>query len=71
MDEASFLGARQAQDLIRVVEELQERGGQAKLHLLGDVKQMQAITAGESWVSRVRWRAAVTELMVDAGPDSH
>jgi len=47
VDEASFLGARQAEGLIRVVEELQEGGIQAKLHLLGDVKQMQAISAGD------------------------
>jgi len=47
VDEASFLGARQAEGLLRVVEELQERGVQAKLHLLGDTKQMQAISAGD------------------------
>ena len=47
VDEASLLGARQAQELIRVVEELRERGVQAKLHLIGDAKQMQAISAGD------------------------
>ena len=47
VDEASFLGARQAEELLRVVEELQERGVQAKLHLLGDIKQMQSIAAGD------------------------
>ena len=47
VDEASFLGARQAGQLLGVVEELQARGVQAKLHLLGDSKQMQAIQAGD------------------------
>jgi conjugative relaxase-like TrwC/TraI family protein len=47
VDEASFLGARQAGELLRVVEELQARGVQAKLHLLGDIKQMQAVAAGD------------------------
>ena len=32
---------------MRIVEELQERGIQAKLHLLSDTKQLQAISAGE------------------------
>ena len=47
VDEASFLGARQAEGLLRIVQELQERGVQAKLHLLGDTKQMQGIQAGD------------------------
>jgi conjugative relaxase-like TrwC/TraI family protein len=47
VDEASLLGARQAEELIRVVEELRGRGVQAKLHLIGDSKQMQAISAGD------------------------
>jgi hypothetical protein len=42
LDEASFLGARQAGALLRIVEELQERGVQAKLHLLGDTHQAHA-----------------------------
>ena len=46
VDEASFLGARQAEGLLRMVEELKARGVQAKLHLVGDTKQMQAIQAG-------------------------
>ena len=47
VDEAGLLGARQARDLLRVVEELREREVQVKLHLLGDTKQMQAISAGD------------------------
>jgi len=47
VDEAGFLGARQAREIMGVVEELQEHGVQAKLHLLGDTKQMQAIAAGD------------------------
>ena len=47
VDEAGMLGARQAHDLLRVVEELREREVQVKLHLLGDTKQMPAISAGD------------------------
>jgi len=47
VDEASLLGARQARELIRVVEELNASGVPAKLHLIGDAKQMQAISAGD------------------------
>jgi conjugative relaxase-like TrwC/TraI family protein len=47
VDEASFLGARQARLLLEAVEDLQGRGIQAKLHLLGDTKQMQAVEAGD------------------------
>ncbi|WP_214608074.1 MobF family relaxase [Geoanaerobacter pelophilus] len=47
VDEAGFLGARQAEHLLEVVEELQQRGLQVKLHLLGDSKQMQGIQAGD------------------------
>jgi len=47
VDEAGFLGARQARELMEVVGDLQERGVQVKLHLLGDTKQMQAIAAGD------------------------
>jgi conjugative relaxase-like TrwC/TraI family protein len=47
VDEAGFLGARQAERLLGVVEELQRRGMQVKLHLLGDSKQMQGIEAGD------------------------
>ena len=46
VDEAGFLGARQARHLLEVMKDLQERG-QAKLHLLGDTKQMQAVEAGD------------------------
>ena len=47
VDEASFLGARQAAGLLGIVEEFEARGVQAKLHLLGDTKQMQGIQAGD------------------------
>lgn len=47
VDEVSFVGARQAEHLLRVVKELQQRGIQAKLQLTGDTKQMQAIQAGD------------------------
>jgi conjugative relaxase-like TrwC/TraI family protein len=46
VDEAGFLGARHAGELMEFVERLQEDGVQVKLHLLGDTKQMQAISAG-------------------------
>ncbi|WP_136525386.1 MobF family relaxase [Geomonas ferrireducens] len=46
VDEAGFLGARQTERLLDVVEELQKSGAQVKLHLLGDSKQMQGIQAG-------------------------
>ena len=47
VDEAGFLGARRAHELLLVVDELRERGVQVKLHLLGDTKQLQAISAGD------------------------
>ena len=47
VDEAGFLGARQAEHLLGVVVELQQRGLQVKLHLLGDSKQMQGIQTGD------------------------
>jgi conjugative relaxase-like TrwC/TraI family protein len=47
IDEASFLGARQAEQLIRVVKDLQNKGLQAKIELVGDTKQMQSIAAGD------------------------
>lgn len=47
VDEAGFLGARQAEHLLGVVEELKGMGMQVKLHLLGDSKQMQGILAGD------------------------
>jgi len=47
VDEAGFLGARQAREIMEVVGGLQEHGVQVKLHLLGDTKQMQAISAGD------------------------
>lgn len=47
VDEASFVGARQAEHLLKVVKDLQSKGVQAKLELVGDTKQMQAIQAGD------------------------
>lgn len=47
VDEAGFLGARQAERLLDVAEELRHRGLRVKLHLLGDAKQMQGIQAGD------------------------
>lgn len=46
VDESSFVGAQQGGHLLKVVKELQEEGVQAKLHLIGDTRQMQAIQAG-------------------------
>lgn len=46
VDEAGFLGARQADSLLSVIEELQASEIRVKLHLLGDAKQMQGIQAG-------------------------
>ncbi len=46
VDEAGFLGARQTDALLSVIEELQASGVRVKLHLLGDAKQMQGIQAG-------------------------
>lgn len=47
VDEASFVGARQAKHLLNVVNDLQAQGIQTKLELVGDTKQMQAIQAGD------------------------
>ncbi|WP_162604683.1 MobF family relaxase [Geomonas edaphica] len=47
VDEAGFLGARQAEHLLDVAEALRQSGVQVKLHLLGDSKQMQGIQAGD------------------------
>ena len=76
VDEASFLGARQAEQLLRVVEELRERGVQVKLHLLGDSKQMQAILAGnllrqveELGVRREVDLAHLTEILRQRDPE--
>lgn len=43
--EAGFMGARQTERLLDVVEELHKSGALVKLHLLGDSKQMQGIQA--------------------------
>lgn len=53
VDEASFLGAKQARGILEVVEELKDKGVPVKLHLLGDSKQMQAIQAGD-FLNQVR-----------------
>ncbi len=47
VDEASFVGAKQGEHLLNVVKDLQQQGVQAKLELVGDTKQMQAISAGD------------------------
>ena len=47
VDEASFMGARQAEHLINIVKNLQGNGITAKLELVGDSKQMQSILAGD------------------------
>lgn len=47
VDEASFVGARQAEHLLNVVKDLQDKGVQAKIELVGDTKQMQSIQAGD------------------------
>ncbi|WP_162605131.1 MobF family relaxase [Geomonas oryzae] len=47
VDEAGFLGARQAERLLDVADELRQSGLRVKLHLLGDSKQMQGIQAGD------------------------
>lgn len=47
VDEASFLGARQAEKLMDVVQKMQAGGVAVKLQLLGDTKQLQAISAGD------------------------
>jgi conjugative relaxase-like TrwC/TraI family protein len=61
VDEAGFLGARQARELMDVVGDLNERGVQVKLHLLGDTKQMQAIAAGD-FLSQVQELGVEGEL---------
>ncbi|MBJ6752686.1 hypothetical protein [Geomonas anaerohicana] len=47
VDEGNFLGARQAEHPLDVVEELRQRGVPVKLHLLGDSKQMQVSPGGK------------------------
>ena len=47
VDEASFVGARQAELLLNVVRDLQAKGVQTKILFTGDTKQMQAITSGD------------------------
>lgn len=47
VDEASFVGARDAEQLLKVVQDLQSKGVQVKIGLIGDNKQMQSIQAGD------------------------
>lgn len=47
VDEASFVGAGQAEHLLNVVKDLKEQDIRAKLLIIGDTKQMQAIQAGD------------------------
>ena len=75
LDEASLLGARQARELLQVVAELREKGAQVKLHLLGDTKQMQSISAGdflkqvqELGVTREVEYAHLTEILRQRDP---
>lgn len=46
VDEASFVGARQGGHLLKVVNDLQSKGVQAKIAIIKDEKQMQTIQAG-------------------------
>ena len=62
-----MLGARQAEQLLRVAGELRERGVQVKLHLLGDSKQMQAIQA--LGVRREVDFAHLTEILRQRDPE--
>lgn len=45
VDEASFVGGRQAKQMLDAVRDLRARGYQVKLSLVGDTKQMQSIQA--------------------------
>ena len=47
IDEFSFVGARQAEQLLNIVREFQSRGIQTKILFIGDTKQLQAITSGD------------------------
>jgi conjugative relaxase-like TrwC/TraI family protein len=47
VDEAGMLGARQAGHLLQMVRELQDEGVPVKLQLIGDLRQMQALQAGD------------------------
>jgi hypothetical protein len=47
IDEASFVGAKQAEYLANVVKDLKAKGVQAKIELVGDTKQMQSIQSGD------------------------
>lgn len=47
VDEASFVGARQAELLLNIIKDLQTKNVQAKIIFIGDTKQMQAITSGD------------------------
>jgi conjugative relaxase-like TrwC/TraI family protein len=47
IDEASFVGARHAEHLLNAVKDLEGKGVQIKMQLIGDTKQMQSIQAGD------------------------
>jgi len=47
LDEAGMVGAKQAGHLLQIVKDIQDQGGEAKIHLVGDTRQMQAIQAGD------------------------
>ena len=47
IDEASFVGARQAAQLLNVVDDLKEKGVEVKIEAIGDTKQSQALSAGD------------------------
>ncbi|MBJ6749919.1 MobF family relaxase [Geomonas anaerohicana] len=45
VDEASLVGGRQAEQLLKVVQDLKDQGHQVKLALIGDTKQLSSIQA--------------------------
>ncbi|HQH27430.1 MAG TPA: AAA family ATPase, partial [Oligoflexia bacterium] len=47
IDESSFLGARQTEQLLKVTQDLQNKGIQTKIEFVGDTKQLQSIQAGD------------------------
>lgn len=49
VDEASFVGAKQAEHLINAVKDLQKQGVQVKIGKMGDTKQMQSISASPTF----------------------
>jgi hypothetical protein len=47
LDEAGMVGAKQTGHLLQIVKDLQDQGVEAKIHMVGDTRQMQAIQAGD------------------------